>query len=468
MLYCQSRVYQKLVRVLGSVWIFSTAFLIGPFSAQAQVSLPGDALGDKWVAGPTVVSLGKIAQLRVPDASWQFGDATVAGNYLRKAGNPVPKGLLGIMHSAANWTLVFEFEEAGYVKEPPLGQLNADALLKAFREHFRRQFPQAASRGSLAWELEPQYNADEHFTEWALQINTPSGAGSETQHNYSVHLLGRRGILKVTTIYRGMTDVEGFRRLARGISLRDGERYQDAQPTDKQSGIQLTDLLARESETEQLADAHDGQSGSQAGTILLWLGLGALVIGGVIALVLLGKSRGRQTEANARPGTAAAVAATTAAAPMRSAAGVQTPVRSVAANTTETGSKAKPQPVGKAVNHHRSSRRKKAFDYNRYFTDLISTVSSHGTLAETSGASPYPAEADRYVAAVSGLNGASAETSNGTPTNEDLIAHQTALIEEQRRLIQEQTRLIEEKTKLIAEKNQLLKLQSELIDNKLL
>jgi uncharacterized membrane-anchored protein len=457
MLYWQSRVYHQVVKVLWPVGIVSTAFCIAPLVARAQVGLP-DAPGEKWVSGPTVVNLGKVAQLHIPDASWRFGDGEVAQEFLRKAGNLVPRGLLGIMRSAADWTLVFEFQDSGYVKEPPLGQLNADALLKAFQEHFRREHPQAgAARWNLAWKADPQYNSEDHLAEWALQIDTTSGASTESQLNYAVHLLGRRGILKVTTIYRGMTDVDGFHRLVKGVSFREGERYQDFRAGDKQSAVQLTDILARESEKELLAETADG---SATGTILLWAGLGVLVVAGVVALVVLGRMRGGQTERTAAPAVAhAAVAAGGTTGPVPTA-------NRMAPSAPKGGTEPKRQPATarKSLNNHRSARRKKAFDYNRYFTDLISTVSSHGMLSETAGGP----EGDRYLPAMPAANSAPAEASNGGPTNEDLIAHQTALIEEQGRLIQEQTRLIEEKTKLIAEKNQLLKLQSELIDNKLL
>jgi hypothetical protein len=113
----------------------------------------------------------------------------------------------------------------------------------------------------------------------------------------------------------------------------------------------------------------------------------------------------------------------------------------------------------------RHSNRRKIFDYNRYFADLMSTVSGHAGSLDVPGAvvNPIPSAPPQSIA-----NGGYHPVNGASRANSELIASQTAFIEEQRRLIQEQTRVIEEKTKLIAEKNQLLKMQTELLESKLL
>jgi hypothetical protein len=122
--------------------------------------------------------------------------------------------------------------------------------------------------------------------------------------------------------------------------------------------------------------------------------------------------------------------------------------------------------VNGANGHRRRSRRKRVFDYNRYFTDLMSAV-SNSSLIETQ-ASEASSESDRAAVAPQASEPAAPLPSNLHGMNSEMIANQRRLIEEQKRLIQEQTRLIEEKSTLIAEKNQLLKMQSEWIDSKLL
>jgi hypothetical protein len=117
------------------------------------------------------------------------------------------------------------------------------------------------------------------------------------------------------------------------------------------------------------------------------------------------------------------------------------------------------------TNGHHSSRRKKVFDYNRYFTDLMSAVSSSGLIETAPIDSPRASDAQ---SASEGGERLSSVSVNLRSAQMEFLANQKALIEEQKRLIQEQSRLIEEKSKLIAEKNQLLKMQSEWIDSKAL
>lgn len=220
---------------------------------------------------------------------------------------------------------------------------------------------------------------------------------------------------------------------------------------------------------------------------LLWgavivLGLAALVMG--LAYSRYARARRSRASVQARrpvqPSTpiAAAKAVETPAQPSITASKPRAlaPLPPAQVNLPSSASPrpAKPvSPVGKGKTNGkalklvngRHSQRRKMFDYNRYFADLMSTVSGHaGSLDIPSPvANPLPA-ATTHSAGNGGF-----QPSNGAfRGNSELIASQTAFIEEQRRLIQEQTRVIEEKTKLIAEKNQLLKMQTEMLENKLL
>ena len=133
-----------------------------------------------------------------------------------------------------------------------------------------------------------------------------------------------------------------------------------------------------------------------------------------------------------------------------------------------SGPKPKTEPAGSPAeaprNKRRFSRRRKVFDYHKFYTDMVLQV-SHTSEAETSTSGWYPNDAGRIVYVLS-QDGGLSQAAPGA--NLDLIANQKSLIEEQKRLIQEQTKLIEEKTKLIKEKNQLLDRQAELIESHIL
>ena len=151
----------------------------------------------------------------------------------------------------------------------------------------------------------------------------------------------------------------------------------------------------------------------------------------------------------------------------------------------------KPRPqetVRSTVRAHAQLRnqKKRLFDYNRYFADLMSSVSGHMAYAQQdaavrNGQNGMAAFPEGYQASANGAP----QTANGHGTStgrvdssrdlfstaeiqSQMIATQKALIEEQRRLIHEQSKLIEEKSKLIQEKNRLLDRQSEMLDQKLL
>jgi hypothetical protein len=130
--------------------------------------------------------------------------------------------------------------------------------------------------------------------------------------------------------------------------------------------------------------------------------------------------------------------------------------------------RSKSKPAGKLLNHQNGSKRRKVFNYHKFYTEMVLQVSPatraesfEGYPAEVNGYGVYSPPPERLTPEQRPVEGAATEA------NSEIIANQRVFIEEQKRLIEEQGRLIEEKSKLIAEKNQLLKRQSELIDNNL-
>jgi hypothetical protein len=279
----------------------------------------------------------------------------------------------------------------------------------------------------------------------------------------------------VVRSYQGFTDLAPLKQLVKGVSFKEGERYADFQKGDKLCSMSMSELITFSSETEPVA-----QAAGNAGLNLLtdfkavWIGLALLGIAGMGIRVLAKKLRRlRSLRQAARPvffeaAPAQTVTGTASATPAPAVHGSASAFRPKA-QPSEAPAQAKTAVSPSSVNHRRqASQRRKMFDYNRYFADLMSTV-SHYAASEphhTNGASLDVTKVAPPAAPAS--NGNSHAPAAVFHANSDLIANQTTFIEEQRRLMQEQTRLIEEKSKLIAEKNQLLKLQSELIENKLL
>ena len=112
----------------------------------------------------------------------------------------------------------------------------------------------------------------------------------------------------------------------------------------------------------------------------------------------------------------------------------------------------------KPTSHKRQrTQKRKMFDYQKYYADLLLQVSD-GTSTPASRQAPKRVKAAPPVPA----------PQNGSLTAHlSLIDSQMKLIEEQQRLIREQAKLIDEKTRVIQEKNQVLEKQVELFGNNL-
>jgi hypothetical protein len=144
----------------------------------------------------------------------------------------------------------------------------------------------------------------------------------------------------------------------------------------------------------------------------------------------------------------------------------------------------RPAKTGKLVNNHANgngkdnAKRRRMFNYHKFYTEMVLQGPSPSTVAENSY-NPYAGyyveyEPPRINNNGNGHNGNGNVNGNGNGHHDangahvDLLATQKSLIQNQQRLIDEQARLIEEKSRLIAEKNQLLERQSQMLDNNLL
>ncbi len=394
-------------------------------SAQQQV---------KWSIGPVKADLGKVAEVELP-AGYRLTDAAGARILLERMKNPVPPGLLGILTPESGaWWVVVEFSELGYVSPATAKHINAETILTGLQTKIQDQNRLRAKQGappilSVNWELEPEYNAADDSLAYAIQI----ASGTQKIINQSVRVFGRNGVLAATVVQKadGTPEKAALRDLIKSVSFKAGQRLGDHQEGDKVASVDIYQLITGDEQTMPSPKTGWAKFFDRRTTIWIVSGLAVCVLALVVYLVT--KEIRSLNPRNSRLPLA-----------RNGAAGKMRAVRRSA--TTEDA-------VG----------RRRAFDYQKFYSDMMMQVSTRSYTGLVNQQQEVPAEevspaAPATLVSAWGEKGAASE----------LIARQKDFIEEQRRLMQQQTKLIEERSKLIEEKNQLLAKQSEMMENHLL
>ncbi|HLX96514.1 MAG TPA: DUF2167 domain-containing protein [Verrucomicrobiae bacterium] len=439
----------------------------------------------QWTSGPADASLGALADIKIPKG-YHFTDATGASMLLTRMNNPVPTGLVGILApESGQWWAVLEYRDIGYVKDADKAGIDTKATLKTISDRAQRQNEDRRIHNlplitSVDWALAPAFSADTHTLEWAVLAKTQSGQVV----NHTMRLLGRQGLLDATVVepYQAQAalDLISLKELMKNISFKSGQRYTDYQAGDKISQIGLADLIGGDDEASATQTDGFAASAKSAG-VWGWYVFAGVLAGGSVMLVWGVAQRRRQEHpvlatslagngigngnghASLHADTLAPVSAITGN-------GLETVVvkPAVRPKVTVARSGSSDRPGA----HRQGARRRKIFDYHRFYTDTVMKLSSSGYTAEVP---PRNGHTNGHTNGHSLAHAIDAQSPSNGAANQalmqahlDLIANQKELIEEQKRLMIQQAKLIEEKSKLIAEKSQLLDRQTELFERDLL
>lgn len=470
----QSDITRKMAKLAMAVSPLCLTVLLCGQTVLADTSVPSIPQPAEWTAGPRTLELGTVAEIQVPEG-FEFTDAEGARFELERKGEQVVTGLLGGLRYR-NSIIWISYLPIGYVKDTEHA-VDAAAVLGELKKQAEVRDTVARRLGKppvtdLAWEVQPVYDAQAKCLEWVVRIET----AANTWFNHYYRILGRHGVINAVVVrpYMNAAEVSRLRDVARSILLKAGERYSDYAEGDAVATYTVATLAAADPVKLAQAVPAVAETGSLR---TLWIGLGVasliLVAILIVGIALVRTFRRHQTSTGAP------------ASPRFETAPAPEPAAKSAAGNGNGSPSAKSEQTAKPVSFRRpaaphagrngstskkvnGSNRKRAFDYNRYFADLMSSVSSHASLpSEATLRLRQPAES-RVAGLATPMVVPAVAAAPLTEVQAQMIASQKNLIEDQRRLIQEQTRLIEEKTRLIAEKNALLKLQSDLIDNKLL
>ena len=197
--------------------------------------------------GPATAKLESIAQISVP-AGYSFLDGKTTRALMKASGEPTSGRELGLlMPTNEHWSVIFEFDNVGYVKDDEKDKLNADKLLKAIKEGTARANQERERMGSppleiVGWEQPPQYDAVTHNLEWAVRASS----GGHQILNYNTRLLGRKGVMEVVLIVEPdklPATLPTFKSLLAGHSFQVGQNYAEYRSGDKLAKYGLAALI---------------------------------------------------------------------------------------------------------------------------------------------------------------------------------------------------------------------------------
>ena len=228
--------------------LLASAVLAVPAAAQQQ----GPQVEIDWVEGPRTVDLGSnLAEVRV-GTDFLFADGDDTRELMKLHGNPPTNTEVGYVTPKAeneNWFWVFEYEEAGYIKDDEKDEIDAEAILKSLRESTEEANEIRKEMGTeglhvTGWYEKPHYDAATHNLVWATDNRTDSG---ERVINYNVRLLGRRGFMSATLVASPEELAAARARTApllTSFAYKPGNRYAEFTSGDKLAEYGLTALIA--------------------------------------------------------------------------------------------------------------------------------------------------------------------------------------------------------------------------------
>ena len=225
--------------------ILGLSLATSPALAQGGGGKPASKL--HWKFGPYTANLQDIAEIKVPEG-YMFLEAGEARTVLESWGNRttgMEQGLL--MPTNTSWVVVFEYNPSGYVKDDEKDHLDADKILKSYRDGTEKQNEHRKEMGIpplhvVGWEQPPKYNSETHNLEWAMRAES-AGAFSV---NYNTRLLGRKGVMELLLLVDAdklTQTIPEFQALLQNYSYKEGQRYAEYKKGDKIAQYGLAALI---------------------------------------------------------------------------------------------------------------------------------------------------------------------------------------------------------------------------------
>lgn len=255
----------------------------------AQASADDDALtiedyreyGINFKRGPLTGDLGN-AEI-VIKSGWAYLGSPDTKKLMTLLGNQLTgqeRGTIVRADRPGAWFAVFEFDGRGYIDNAADEELDAKAMLKAFKEsdgpanEWRQQNGQSPLN-TVGWKTNPFYDAQSNNLEWCLELESDG----YPVLNHNIRILGRRGVMKVTLVCDPAdldTALLQVQSALADFSFKSGESYAEYRSGDKIAQYGLAALVTGG------AIAVAAKSGL-LGKLIKPILIGLAVVGGVIA-----------------------------------------------------------------------------------------------------------------------------------------------------------------------------------------
>src|SRR6185295_1524600 len=124
--------------------------------------------------GPAKAQLGDVAQVEVP-AGYSFLDGKQTRALMKAVGEPTSGHELGMLAPTnEHWSVFFEFDATGYIKDDDKDNLDANKLLEAIKRGTAEANKERVRAGNdpieiVGWEVPPKYDETTHNLEWAIR-----------------------------------------------------------------------------------------------------------------------------------------------------------------------------------------------------------------------------------------------------------------------------------------------------------
>ena len=161
----------------------------------------------------------------------------------------IPAGMTPLSSNA--WVVTIDYTGDGYVKDDDASKINYDDLLNKMKAGVAEQNKLRQEKGYptftlIGWASPPHYDAVTHKLYWAKQLKV-DGAEEDTL-NYSIRMLGRKGVLELNAI-AGMSQFSEIDQktpqILSMVDFKEGSRYADFDPkVDKVAEYGIATLVA--------------------------------------------------------------------------------------------------------------------------------------------------------------------------------------------------------------------------------